>query len=375
MSGRRGFGLYVHWPFCQAKCPYCDFNSHVVAGVDQDRWATAFEMEIARAKADMPDATLDTVFFGGGTPSLMEPKTVDRILRAVRSAWPISNHWEVTLEANPSSVEADRFKAYASAGVNRVSLGIQALNDPDLKQLGRLHSADDARRALDVAQSCFDRVSFDLIYARQNQSLKGWETELTEALGRVSGHVSLYQLTIEPGTAFGDRFKRARLAGLPDEDLSADMYELTQSLTTAAGLPAYEISNHATPGSESKHNLIYWRGHDWLGIGPGAHGRFTRNDKRVATETHLAPSTWLNAALSGNGEISRTILSIQDARDEKLMMGLRLVEGIEFSPDTGLLNKIKQLEHVGLIQHREARLTASSQGRLVLNSIIRELIA
>ena len=320
MTERRGFGLYVHWPFCQAKCPYCDFNSHVVEKIDQDHWRDAFRKEVARVKNDLPDRTLNTIFFGGGTPSLMTPETVDAVISAAREAWPFANDMEITLEANPTSIEAERFRGFLGAGINRVSIGVQALNNEDLRRLGRLHSADEARRAVELAKSIFPRVSFDLIYARQDQSLSDWESELTEALELADGHLSLYQLTIEPGTAFGDRFAVGKLRGLPEEGLAADMFELTQDLTSRHGLHAYEVSNHAAPGCESRHNLIYWRGHDWLGIGPGAHGRFTFGERRIATESHSLPSDWLNAVSDGSGENVRTTLTEQDDVEERLMM-------------------------------------------------------
>ncbi|MEL7257722.1 MAG: radical SAM family heme chaperone HemW, partial [Pseudomonadota bacterium] len=254
-----GFGLYVHWPFCESKCPYCDFNSHVQTKIDQKEWLKAYLEEIDRYGSLLSDRLLNSVFFGGGTPSLMQPELVEAILNRIRKTWRTANDIEVTLEANPSSVEAGRFAKFAEAGVNRVSLGVQALNDSDLKRLGRLHSADDARKALIIAQSVFDRVSFDLIYARQDQTLSAWKAELHDAISLAGDHLSLYQLTIEPGTAFGDRHARGLLRGLPSEDISADMFELTQEICASAGFNAYEVSNHAKPGAESRHNLIYWR--------------------------------------------------------------------------------------------------------------------
>ncbi len=375
MTARRGFGLYVHWPFCQAKCPYCDFNSHVSAAVDHGAWTDAFRSEIARVRDDMPDATLDTIYFGGGTPSLMTPEMVDTIITTARSSWPCSNDLEITLEANPTSIEAEKFAGFAQAGVNRVSIGVQALNDADLKRLGRLHSADEAKRALDIANRYFDRVSFDLIYARQDQTLAQWEQELEKALTLATGHLSLYQLTIEPGTAFGDRFAKGGLKGLPHEDLAADMYALTQDLTRAAGLPDYEVSNHATPGNESRHNLIYWHGGDWLGIGPGAHGRFTSNGARIATETHLAPFKWLSAVGDGSGESGREHLSPQAATEERLMMGLRMTSGIEPDEFPEYYNKFNDLQEIGMLERSNGRIRTTTEGRLVLNAVIRELLA
>ena len=374
MIARRGFGIYVHWPFCQAKCPYCDFNSHVASHVDQTEWAEAFEKEIDRVREDVPDATLDTIFFGGGTPSLMDPETVDRILRKIRLTWRCANDLEITLEANPTSVEAAHFKGYADAGVNRVSVGVQALNNEDLRKLGRLHSVKEARRALDVANAQFDRVSFDLIYARQDQTLEDWEAELSLAISLSSGHLSLYQLSIEPNTAFGDRFQRGRLRGLPDEDLAADMYTLTQELTASANLSAYEISNHALPGAEARHNLIYWRGHDWIGIGPGAHGRFTKDNIRIATETYLSPQKWLRAVGAGSGESSREHLSRIEIFEEQTMMGLRLAEGIRIPNHEDIRHKINILAEDGLLQTEENQVFATARGRLVLNEVIRYLL-
>ena len=378
MDDRPGFGLYVHWPFCQAKCPYCDFNSHVVSQVDQTRWAGAFVSEIRRVAEFTKDRLLDSVFFGGGTPSLMHPKTVDAVLDAVRSAWTTANDLEVTLEANPSSVEAARFEAYRASGVNRVSLGVQALNDRDLKALGRLHSVLDARNALDTARKVFDRVSFDLIYARQNQSLSDWEAELREALEIADGHVSLYQLTIEDNTAFGERFARGRLGGLPDEDLSADMYSLTQDMTEAFGLPAYEISNHARPGEESKHNLIYWRSGDWAAVGPGAHGRLTLDGYRFATTAHSQPGKWLKLVEDiGSGESSNEKLSKNEVREEQLMMGLRLTEGVPktlVGHNELLLNKISNLRDMGLMKFDSGRFAVTEKGRPLLNAILREIL-
>ncbi|MDA8587072.1 radical SAM family heme chaperone HemW, partial [Rhodobacteraceae bacterium] len=294
MPDTAGFGLYVHWPFCQAKCPYCDFNSHVASSIDQTRWKSAYLSELSRVRKETGPKVLNSIFFGGGTPSLMSPDTVADIIASARSLWTPANDMEITLEANPTSVEAARFQAYAEGGVNRVSIGIQSLRDDDLKALGRLHSAQEARAAFDIARETFPRVSFDLIYARQNQTLDDWRVELGEALDMAADHLSLYQLTIEPGTAFGDRHAKKGLQGLPEEDLSADMYFLTQDMTQAAGLPAYEISNHATPGAESRHNLIYWRSGDWAGVGPGAHGRLTLNQQRVETISHSTPGKWLD---------------------------------------------------------------------------------
>jgi len=376
-----GFGLYIHWPFCQAKCPYCDFNSHVASSIDQDRWKRAYLAEIARVGGETRGRVLNSVFFGGGTPSLMNPDLVAGILEAVRAAWTPANDIEITLEANPTSVEAGRFSGYRQAGVNRVSMGIQALNDPDLKALGRLHSVAEARAAFDIARSNFDRVSFDLIYGRQNQTLADWQAELREALAMSVDHLSLYQLTIENGTAFGDRFARGRLPGLPGEDLGADLYFQTQQMCEAAGMPAYEVSNHAKPGHESRHNLIYWRGGDYVGIGPGAHGRLGLSGVRYATDTALAPSVWLAAVeQTGSGELSRTPLGAQDQIAEFLMMGLRLREGVDLSrhepllSDKAFLNKINELAEINMVALDGNILTVTDTGRPLLNAVLRDLL-
>lgn len=377
-----GFGLYLHWPFCQSKCPYCDFNSHVAAKIDQQRWKRAYLAEIDRVAGETQGRVLQSVFFGGGTPSLMEPDLVAAILDRIRAAWPQTNDWEVTLEANPGSVEAGRFKGYAGAGVTRISMGIQALNDTDLRKLGRLHSVAEARAAFDVARKAFDRVSFDLIYARQDQSLASWRAELRDAIAMAADHLSLYQLTIEDGTAFGARFAMGGLKGLPDEDLSAEMYHLTQEICNEAGLPAYEVSNHAAPGKESRHNLIYWRGGDYVGIGPGAHGRLTLNGARWATETPRAPGEWLKRVEAGApGELPRDFVPAAERALEYLMMGLRLTEGIDLTRYRTLansslnINKINGLVDIGMLSITPQGIAPTANGRMVLNAIIRELAA
>lgn len=376
-----GFGLYLHWPFCASKCPYCDFNSHVAATIDQDRWKRAYLAEIARIGAETPDRVLNTVFFGGGTPSLMEPDTVAAILEAVRAMWPQANDLEVTLEANPGSVEAERFRAYAEAGVNRLSMGVQALNDADLRRLGRLHTAAEARAAFDIARAAFSRVSFDLIYARQDQSVSSWEAELQEALMLAVDHLSLYQLTIEDGTSFGARHAAGRLKGLPDDDSAADMYLITQDILASAGMPAYEVSNHARPGAESRHNLIYWRYGDYAGIGPGAHGRLTLGGRRLATDTPRAPGAWLaQVEAAGHGELPRETLRPKDQAAEYLMMALRLSEGVDMDRYAALAGRplahgaVAQLEDLSMIRREGARLSPTPAGRAVLNAVIRELM-
>ena len=376
-----GFGLYVHWPFCQAKCPYCDFNSHVAAKVDQSRWANAFEQEIARYASETDGRVLRSVFFGGGTPSLMEPETVARVLNAARKAWPTANDCEITLEANPTSVDATRFAGYAETGVNRISMGIQALNDEDLRRLGRLHSVDEAVAAFQVARSVFERVSFDLIYARQDQTVDAWREELSRALDMAVDHLSLYQLTIEEGTAFGDRLAAGGLRGLPDEDRAADMWDVTQDVTSSYGFDAYEISNHARQGSESAHNLIYWQSGDYVGVGPGAHGRLTLGGVRFATETPLAPGAWLDQVeRTGAGESSRDEINPEDRLAEFLLMGLRLAQGISIPRlqrlgGDGLLNNINSLIDLGLVEASDDTLRATAAGRPILNSVLRELLS
>ncbi|MDQ2090301.1 radical SAM family heme chaperone HemW [Marimonas arenosa] len=376
-----GFGIYIHWPFCASKCPYCDFNSHVAAEIDESRWVRAYTREIDRYAAALPARVVNSVFFGGGTPSLMAPETVNAVLERIHMRWPVANDLEVTLEANPGSVEAGRFRGYAQAGVNRLSMGIQALNDPDLRALGRLHSVDDALAAFDIARNNFDRVSFDLIYARQNQTLSDWRSELRRALAMTVDHLSLYQLTIEPGTAFGDRYDAGKLRGLPEDDLSAEMYEATQDICAAAGFEAYEVSNHAKSGSESRHNLIYWRYGDYAGIGPGAHGRITVHGQRYATETRLAPLAWLQAAEAGQGENLRRALSGTEQAEEYLMMGLRLLQGIDLKRYYSLSGdhldtaKIAYLSEIGMVEHAGDSLHVTPGGRMVLNAVIKEFFA
>ncbi|MDF2141978.1 radical SAM family heme chaperone HemW [Paenirhodobacter sp. CAU 1674] len=376
-----GFGLYLHWPFCASKCPYCDFNSHVAAEIDQNRWNRAYLAEIERVGAETKDRVLNSVFFGGGTPSLMDPDLVAAILDKVRTTWRFANDIEITLEANPSSIESGRFRAYSEAGVNRVSMGMQALNDADLRRLGRMHSVAEGRRAFDIARSVFDRVSFDLIYARQDQTLDAWRAELTEALSMAIDHLSLYQLTIEEGTAFGARHAAGKLRGLPEDEAAADMYLLTQEICDAHGMPAYEVSNHARAGAESRHNLIYWRYGDYAGIGPGAHGRLTLNGARQATDTPKAPNAWLEAVESrGTGELPRAALPRDEQAIEYLLFGLRLAEGISADRYRALWghdlpqDRLEYLSDLGMIQVEQGRISATKAGMPVLNAILRELM-
>jgi oxygen-independent coproporphyrinogen-3 oxidase len=377
-----GFGLYLHWPFCQSKCPYCDFNSHVAASIDQGRWQRAYLAEIDRIGAETQGRVLNTVFFGGGTPSLMDPDLVAAVLDRVRATWTLANDWEVTLEANPGSVEAGRFRAYRAAGVNRLSMGVQALNDADLRRLGRLHSLDEALRAFETARQSFDRVSFDLIYARQDQSPEDWGRELDLALGLAVDHLSLYQLTIEDGTAFGARHAAGGLRGLPDEGRSVALYEITQDRCAAAGMPGYEISNHARPGAESRHNLIYWRGGDYAGIGPGAHGRLTLDGVRWATEAPRMPEEWLALVEgAGCGDAPRVAMTGPERATEYLLMSLRLAEGSDLERFAALNGRpldaaeVAELEAMGMVDLRAGRLMATAQGRMVLNAILRRLLA
>ncbi|MEP1201753.1 radical SAM family heme chaperone HemW [Tateyamaria sp.] len=371
-----GFGLYLHWPFCAAKCPYCDFNSHVTASVDHDAWSKAFVSEIERVGVLTKGRVLHSVFFGGGTPSLMAPSTVGAIMGAIQRTWPTANDLEVTLEANPTSVEAGKFSDFRSAGINRVSMGIQALNDGDLRKLGRMHNAAEALAAFDVARKTFERVSFDLMYGRQSQSLSQWETELKQALGLGLDHVSLYQLTIEPGTVFGDRYKVGKLRGLPDDDLSADMYALTQDICADHNMPRYEVSNHAAYGAESRHNKIYWRYGDYVGIGPGAHGRLTLDGIRTATDQVRMPTAWL----SGADRERQEALSGMDQAVEFLMMGLRLADGVDPARYERLAGqalsgpRIADLQNMGLITATKETISVTNQGFTLLNGVLRTLL-
>jgi oxygen-independent coproporphyrinogen-3 oxidase len=375
-----GFGLYIHWPFCQSKCPYCDFNSHVSNAIDQSAWETAYLSELDRVAALTKGRVLNSVFFGGGTPSLMSPDLVASILDRVQSRWTLANDCEITLEANPTSVEMGKFVGFRDAGVNRLSMGIQSLRDDDLRKLGRLHSVREGQKAFDIARNTFDRISFDLIYARQDQDLEYWKTELTEALAMAADHLALYQLTIEEGTAFGDRYKRGGLSGLPTEDTATDMYFATQDICEKFGMPAYEVSNHAQKGAESRHNQIYWRYGDYAGIGPGAHGRLTLNGQRYATDTPLSPALWLEKVRKiETGENPRTLLPQDEQFTEYLLMGLRLSDGIDLHRAESLLGesfapKDSYLQDDGLIQIENGRLSVTSTGRPLLNAILRELL-
>ena len=376
-----GFGVYVHWPFCAAKCPYCDFNSHVRhQAIDQERYAAAFTREIAEMARRSPGERVTSIFLGGGTPSLMQPRTVGAILDAIAGAWTIDANAEITLEANPSSVEAERFRGYRAAGVNRASLGVQALNDRDLKFLGRLHNVDQARQAIGLAREIFPRLSFDLIYARPGQTVEAWEAELTQAIDMAADHLSLYQLTIEEGTPFYALRKAGKLP-VPDGELSAALYEATQRLTAARGLPAYEISNHAVPGAESRHNLTYWRYGLYAGVGPGAHGRLMGPDGRQAIATERHPETWLKMVEDwDHGIVTDDTLSPTEEADELLLMGLRLSEGIDLARWRRLTGRdIDPVSEADLKAHGMVerlgpdRIRATPAGMLVLDAVVADL--
>ncbi|WP_019220894.1 radical SAM family heme chaperone HemW [Bartonella senegalensis] len=393
------FGIYIHWPFCAAKCPYCDFNSHVrVHGVDQQRFVTAFAREIETQYHKIGPRYITSIFIGGGTPSLMTPQTVDALLQTLAKTWNIDDKAEITLEANPSSVEAERFRGYHAAGVNRLSLGVQALNDKALRKLGRLHDVKQALHAIALAREIFPRLSFDLIYARPEQTLEQWEGELFQAIDLAADHLSLYQLTIEEGTAF----KRLHAAGrliLPESELAADLYQLTQEITAQHGLPAYEISNHAIPGAESAHNLLYWRYHEYAGFGPGAHGRFIahqtkhfspfsmptssqiENRERSVTINEKYPEHWLDLVeKTGHGCIETEQLTTEQQANEMLLMGLRLCEGLDLTRYETLsskslpIEKLIDLQQQGLLEMAgNQRLKATSKGRILLDYIISQL--
>ncbi|HEV7277819.1 MAG TPA: radical SAM family heme chaperone HemW [Devosiaceae bacterium] len=377
------FGVYVHWPFCAAKCPYCDFNSHVHRGpFDEEAYLAAYVRELGHFAALTPGRRVQSVFFGGGTPSLMEPRTVGGILDAIGRHWQVDADAEITLEANPTSVEAERFRGYRAAGVNRVSLGVQSLREGPLAELGRRHSVDEAVAAVRLAQSIFPRSSFDLIYARPRQTLEDWHDELTEALWLAQGHLSLYQLTIEMGTRYYDLFNAGKLK-MPDEDLSADFFELTQELTASAGLPAYEISNHARPGQESRHNLCYWRYGEYVGVGPGAHGRLLLGNHRHATATEKLPFEWQKkVAARGHGLVTDDILSWEEEGDELLVMGLRLREGIDPHRFTQLSGRaitqrqIDELKRIGFVEALpNGHIRVTEKGWPVLDAVVADLAA
>jgi len=378
------FGVYVHWPFCAAKCPYCDFNSHVRhGGVDQPRFVAGYAREIAAMADRAPGRTVSSIFFGGGTPSLMAPQTVGAILDEIARHWTIAEDAEITLEANPNSADAGNFRGYRAAGVNRLSLGVQALNDPDLKFLGRLHDVAEAVGAIELARQTFPRLSFDLIYARPDQTLNAWIAELTQAIGYAADHLSLYQLTIEPETPFQRLRDSGKLKPPPDER-AAELFAVTRETCAAAGLPAYEISNHAAPGAECQHNLIYWRGHDYAGIGPGAHGRlFQADGERHATATERNPEAWLTKVEeTSDGLVVDDCLIPEEIGDEFLLMGLRLAEGVDLSRYEVLSgraldpNRLSELLSLGLVEEvGSGRVRTTEAGALVLDAVVADLAA
>jgi len=376
-----GFGVYVHWPFCASKCPYCDFNSHVRAGgIDEARFLAAYQREMQHWAELAAGRRVTSIFFGGGTPSLMSASTVAAILDAVAGAWSVAADAEITLEANPSSVEAARFRGYRVAGVNRVSLGVQSLDDAELRKLGRLHTAKEALAAMDIAARTFARFSFDMIYARPGQTVEAWRAELVRALALSPRHLSLYQLTIEAGTPYAALHVAGKLQ-VPEGELAQALYEVTQEMTAAAGLPAYEVSNHAAPGEESRHNLTYWRYGEYAGVGPGAHGRMLTDAGRLATATERQPERWAERIeAEGHGIAERTMLGASEQMDEALIMGLRLSEGLDLDrlQRIGSMRprpaEIARLVALGLIEadgHR--RLRATPRGRIVLNEVVLRL--
>ncbi|MBY0281104.1 MAG: radical SAM family heme chaperone HemW [Alphaproteobacteria bacterium] len=377
--GKSPLSLYIHWPFCLSKCPYCDFNSHVRQTINEMAWQNALIHELKRTFEQTGPRELQSIFFGGGTPSLMHPKTVGAIIEAAITLWTPSQDLEITLEANPNSVEVNRFKELRQNGVNRISVGIQALNNPDLKLLGRQHSADEAMKAIETACATFDRVSFDLIYARPGQTLEAWEQELSKALTFGTTHLSLYQLTIEPGTAFAPLFARGDLV-LPEENLSADMFELTQNMMERHGMPAYEISNHAKLGMECRHNLVYWRYQDYTGVGPGAHGRLTLGGKKYATRQKKSPEAWLKAITEqGHGDEEVLELTAAEQDHERLMMGLRLLEGVDASliklplDQTISVKALDSLVAEKYLRKENSYLIATAAGRQRLNAVLEHL--
>jgi oxygen-independent coproporphyrinogen-3 oxidase len=382
-DAQNAFGVYVHWPFCLSKCPYCDFNSHVRhTAIDEERFAHAFAREIATTAARVPGRTVTSIFLGGGTPSLMKPQTVGAVLDAIGQHWSVDSGVEVTLEANPTSVEATRFAGYRAAGVNRVSLGVQALDDASLKALGRLHSAQEALDAVAIARRSFDRYSFDLIYARPDQSAEAWTRELKVAISEAAEHLSLYQLTIEEGTPFFGLHRAGKLK-TPDEDLARQLYDVTQDVCAAHGLPSYEISNHARPGAECRHNLVYWRGQEYAGVGPGAHGRLDINGIRHAIATDKRPEAWLTRVEDdGHGIISEELLDSEQRADEFLLMGLRLAEGIDPKRYAALAgrpldpHRIAALKEDGaIVMDESGRLRVTQDGFPLLDAVVADLAA
>lgn len=379
------FGIYIHWPFCISKCPYCDFNSHVAASIDQPGWRNAYLRELSHFAGQTQGREVTSIFFGGGTPSLMESATTGAVLDQIAKLWPLAPGVEITLEANPGTIDAERFRDFRAAGVNRLSMGLQSLDDAQLKFLGRRHDVAQAVKAVELARAIFPRISFDLIYARPGQTEAAWRTELAQAIALAADHLSLYQLTIEPGTAFHPAHARGDFA-LPEDDDAVRLFEVTQAMTEAADLPAYEVSNHARPGAECRHNLLYWQGDDYVGVGPGAHGRLTDGAGTVhALRQFKTPDKWLaEVAQSGHGTQETLALEPQERIEELVMMGLRLTDGLDqtrFHHQTGkdLAEALDQsglatMIEEGLICWRGNRLLATPKGRLLLNSVISALL-
>ncbi|OUI78153.1 coproporphyrinogen III oxidase [Commensalibacter intestini] len=381
---QRGIGLYIHWPFCLAKCPYCDFNSYVSQQIPQESYAKALVQELTIALTEIPKVPLTSIFFGGGTPSLMLPSTAEKLIDTATSLLPVAENIEITLEANPTSVENQKLKDFYRAGANRASLGIQSLNPTALKALGREHSVSQAIEALTLAKQIFDRVSFDLIYAREGQTAKEWESELQEALSLTNDHLSLYQLTIEPGTIFAKQYRQGKIT-LPNDQLSTELLTITENITSQYGLQAYEVSNYAKPGAESRHNLTYWRYQDYIGIGPGAHGRVTLDQTLYATERHKNPVKWLETVQSQGHALSvKEALTPIDKAQEMLLMGLRLTKGIQtrvFEERCGInfseainMPMLMALVEEDFLSWNQHCLKTTPQGRLRLNAILEALL-
>lgn len=378
------FGIYVHWPFCKAKCPYCDFNSHVSESIDHERWAQNYIRELDYTAEMTGKRQVASVFFGGGTPSLMKPQTVETILSHINNIYAVAPDVEITLEANPTSIEAEKFSDFHAAGINRVSVGVQSLNNTDLKFLGREHSAEEALAALKIANDNFGRVSFDLIYARPKQNIDDWKKELSEAVKRAKGHLSLYQLTIEQGTPFYTQHARGDFR-IPEQDQAGEFYEVTQEVLDKAGLPAYEISNHAAKGQESRHNMIYWQYGDYAGIGPGAHGRLTVKGKKLATRTHRAPDIWLEKVEKDqHGYHPFDEVNADERLTEMMMMGLRLREGValdKIKAETGKnwndvlsAEKVQKLYDEGLLNLTDTHIKPTPEGMQRLNGLLGYLL-
>ena len=377
-AGDAGFAIYVHWPFCRSKCPYCDFNSHVRDSIDQERWRRGLLRELDYYAAGTPGRTVTSVFFGGGTPSLMAPETAAAVIDRIAARWTLADGAEITLEANPTSVEAGRFRNFRAAGVNRVSLGIQSLNDSDLRFLGRQHDSREALAAVRLAATTFPRFSFDLIYARPGQTVAAWRAEMAQALEFAVGHLSVYQLTIEEGTAFHPAHARGDFT-LPDEDLAGALYDVTQEVLADAGLPAYEVSNHARAGEESRHNLTYWRYGDYVGIGPGAHGRLTLDGEKWGTRGHRAPEVWLDRVeRDGHGGHTPESIPPESQTTEALMMGLRLSEGVPWARVGGrdAVDAAALARRVsgGFLSDDGERVTATPGGRVRRNAVLTSLL-